>query len=482
MASLSGPTRVLVVDDEESLRHMLSMVLSKDGFHVWTAGSGREGLDVLKSGERFDICVTDVRMPGMDGLAFIEDANRLGDRAPTFIAMSAYGDEKLAIEALRRGAFDYISKPFPPEELSLKLRLVVEKKTLARDSETREGARAPSIIAGARRPSRLSEIVSNAEAMKQIFRTVSKVASFPTTVLLTGETGTGKERIAGAIHMEGKRRDRPFVAINCGAIPENLLESELFGHVKGAFTDANADKAGLFETANGGTLFLDEIGELPLSLQVKLLRALVEKEIRRVGDTKTIAIDVRVIAATSRDLKALRDSGAFREDLYYRLNVVSIHLPPLRERREDIAPLVDHFVKQIGSRLGLGNLEVTVEAMQILESYPWPGNVRELENAIERALVLSEGGNRITAADLDERFEGHPSAPPAPGSSASGQERAITDLIGDDLSFKVVIPEVEKMLIHRALERTGGNRTRAASLLGISHRALLYKLKEYGIT
>jgi two-component system response regulator AtoC len=470
-------TRVLVVDDEESLRHMLSLVLSKDGFHVWTAGSGREGLDVLKNGERFDICVTDVRMPGMDGLAFIEDGVRLGDRSPTFIAMSAYGDEKLAIEALRRGAFDYISKPFQPEELSLKLRLVVERRSLSHGSETgAQSSRAQGLVRGARRPSRLSEIISNAAVMQSIFRTVQKVASFPTTVLLTGETGTGKERIAGAIHMEGKRKDKPFVAINCGAIPENLLESELFGHVKGAFTDANADHQGLFETANGGTLFLDEIAELPPALQVKLLRALVEKEIRRVGDTKTIPVDVRMIAATSRDLGALRDSGAFREDLYYRLNVVAIHLPPLRERKEDIAPLVHHFVRQIGSRLGLGDIEVSKEAMAILEAYAWPGNVRELENAIERALVLHEGGGRITAADLDERFDLQSNAHEA------GAPRGIGQLIGDELSFKIIIPEVEKMLIHRALERTGGNRTRAASLLGISHRALLYKLKEYGIT
>jgi two-component system, NtrC family, response regulator AtoC len=465
-------TRVLVVDDEESLRHMVSLVLSKDGFHVYTAGSGKEGLDVLKtSSERFDICVTDVRMPGMDGLAFIEDGVRLGDRSPTFIAMSAYGDEKLAIEALRRGAFDYISKPFPPEELSLKLRLVVERKNLRGPNKAEVDAR------GARRPTTLAEIITTADAMKPILRTVQKIASFPTTVLITGETGTGKERIAGAIHMEGKRRDRPFVAINCGAIPENLLESELFGHVKGAFTDANTDKSGLFETANGGTLFLDEIAELPLSLQVKILRALVEREIRRVGDTKTIPVDVRLIAATSRDLRASIETGAFREDLYYRLNVVSIHLPPLRDRKEDIHVLVEHFVAQIGARLGMSKLEVTPDAMAILSRYPWPGNVRELENAIERALVLSEGGERITAADLDDRFDILDRV-----EESGGTPTGLEELVGDDLSFKVVIPQVERLLIKRALERTRGNRTRAASLLGISHRALLYKLKEYGIS
>jgi two-component system response regulator AtoC len=469
---MTTPTRVLVVDDEESLRHMVSLVLSKDGFHVWTAGSGKEALEVLRTTQdHIDICVTDVRMPGMDGLAFIGEGVRLGERSPTFIAMSAYGDEKLAVEALRRGAFDYISKPFQPEELSLKLRLVVEKKTMGRTSERAGSGEAR----GTRRVTTLAEIVTASEAMKPIIRMVQKVASFPTTVLLTGETGTGKERIAGAIHMEGKRRDRAFVAVNCGAIPENLLESELFGHVKGAFTDASTDKAGLFETANGGTLFLDEIAELPQSLQVKLLRALVEKEIRRVGDTKTVPVDVRLIAATSRDLKHQIENGGFREDLYYRLNVVSIHLPPLRERREDIRVLVEHFVTQLCARLGMSKLEVTPDAMVILERYTWPGNVRELENAIERALVLSEGGSRLTAADLDDRFD-------AADENAAAPPNGLEELVGDDLSFKVVIPQVERMLIRRALDRTGGNRTRAASLLGISHRALLYKLKEYGIS
>ncbi|MCK6550648.1 sigma-54 dependent transcriptional regulator [Myxococcota bacterium] len=464
--------RVLVVDDEENMRHMLSLVLSKDGFHVWTAGNGREALELLRTSERFDVCVSDVRMPGMDGLAFIASGVKLGARAPTFIAMSAYGDEKLALEALNRGALDYISKPFPPEQLSLKLRRFLEKSGALEDkSGDAAGARST------RRPSTIDEIVSRSEVMTSILRTVKKVASFPTTVLLTGETGTGKERIAGAIHMEGKRRDKPFVAINCGAIPENLLESELFGHVKGAFTDANADRQGLFEVANGGTLFLDEIGELPLSLQVKLLRALVEKEIRRVGDTKTIPVDVRVIAATSRDLDALREAGTFREDLYYRLAVVSIHLPPLRERPEDVPLLAEHFAKMLGQRLGLGEVTITTEAMRVLEGYAWPGNVRELENALERAIVLSDGGQRITIGDLDERFD----QAPAP-SSAGAMPASATFELGDDLSFKVQIPRLEQHLIHRALKRTNGNRTKAASVLGISHRALLYKLKEYGIS
>ncbi len=468
-------TRVLVVDDEESLRHMLSLVLSKDGYHVFTAGSANEALDILKSQAPFDICLSDVRMPGMDGLTFIETGVGLGERAPTFIAMSAYGDDKLAVEALRRGAFDYVSKPFEPDEISLKLRLVVEKRRQARGAADRatDDPNRRAREGGHKQPAGLNEIVSVAPAMKKIFRVVRKVANFPTTVLLTGETGTGKERIAGAIHREGNRANRPFVAINCGAIPANLLESELFGYVKGAFTDAQQDREGLFETATGGTLFLDEIAELPLQLQVKLLRALVEKEIRRVGDTKTIPVDVRVVAATARALPELVKSGEFREDLFYRLNVVSVHLPPLRERAEDIPHLVQHFVRTVAGRLGLGNPEITDEAMKILTGYAWPGNVRELENAIERALVLSDGDGRITALDLDDRFE------PSEGARAPTASIAIPE---DELSLKVVLPRVEYTLIERALKETGGNRTKAATLLGISHRALLYKLKEHGIS
>jgi two-component system response regulator AtoC len=467
---MSSP-RILVVDDEESLRHMLSLFLSKEGFNVWTAPSGQEGLDALKR-ETFDICVTDIRMPGMDGLAFIQDAQRLGPAAPTFIAMSAYGDKQLAVEALRRGAFDYISKPFEPSELGLKLRLVLERNSMARgpraaSTDRREVPRLRSV----------ADIVLASPEMQAIARTVTRVAQYPSTVLLTGETGTGKERIAGAIHAESKRAHRPFVAVNCGAIPANLLESELFGHVKGAFTDAHADRAGLFEAADGGTLFLDEIAELPVNLQVKLLRVLVEHELRPLGAQRTTAVDVRVIAATSRDLPALLRDGHFREDLFHRLNVVPIHVPPLRERPGDVRPLVAHFARLMAQRFGLPKIEVTDDAVALLERYTWPGNVRELENALERAFVLSEGDGRVTEADLDERFAGLEE----PASSSGGTPVARGD--GEEsLDLRERLDEVEKQVIRRALERTGGNRSRAAVVLGISHRALLYKLKEHGIT
>ncbi len=406
-------------------------------------------------------------MPGMDGLAFIEDACRLGEKSPTFIAMSAYGDQALAIEALKRGAFDYISKPFEPDELSFKLKLTIEKNRLKEAPEPKS----PASAAPRKRPPRLNEVISQAPSMAKVFETVRKVASFPTTVLITGETGTGKERIAGAIHSEGNRSNKPFVAVNCAAIPDTLLESELFGHVQGAFTDAKANHSGLFEVAHKGTLFLDEIADLPQPLQVKLLRALVEKEIRPVGGNRTTPVDVRVIAATARGIEQLVKEGKFREDLYFRLNVVSIVLPPLRERPEDIPVLAQHFAFQIGERLGLGHPEVSTEALKILQGYAWPGNVRELENAVERALVLSDNQQRITVADLDERFDAEDSRP-----SQSENDW------GEELSLKVVLPKVEQQLIRKALAQTGGNRTKAAVLLGISHRALLYKLKDYGIS
>ena len=460
-------TRVLVVDDEDSMRHMLSLALSKDGFHVWTAASGKEALEALKQGTPFDICVTDVRMPGMDGLALIGEAQRLGERAPTLIAMSAYGDKHLAIEALQRGAFDYISKPFEPSELCLKLRLVVERRRIAREAT---GEHKPVKASSRRRgPARLDDIVMASPAMRSIATIVRKVASYPTTVLITGQTGSGKERIAGAIHAEGRRAAKPFVPVNCGAIPEALLESELFGHAKGAFTDATTDRAGLFEVADGGTLFLDEIAELPVQLQVKLLRVLVESEIRRLGSTSTIPVSVRVIAATSRDLSELIGQRAFREDLFHRLNVVTIAIPPLSDRPEDIRPLVEHFCRGFERRLEVDHLEVGEDAIAVLERYGWPGNVRELENALERAFVLSEAPERITEADLDDRFD----APSILGRANAEQE---------DLTLKTRLRELERALIVKALERTGGNRSRAAVVLGISHRALLYKLKDYGIT
>ncbi len=462
--------RVLVVDDEESLRHMLSLALSKAGFQVWTAGSGDEALELMHRSPPFDVCLSDVRMPGMDGLTFIEQAARARKGEPTFLAMSAYGDEQMAIEALRRGAFDYLSKPFEPDALVMKLRLLLERRRLQV-----AGPNSAAPVPARRGPPGLDGIVAGSPQMEKVFQTVRKVASFPTTVLLTGETGTGKERIAGALHSEGRRAGRPFVAVNCAAIPSALLESELFGHAKGAFTDASTDRPGLFEEADGGTLFLDEVAELPTVLQVKLLRVLVEREVRRVGESRHIPVDVRVIAATSRDLTAMVEAGSFRDDLLYRLDVVTIHLPPLRSRPEDVPLLAQHFVGRLAERLGLPRGEISEEAMRILQSYAWPGNVRELENAIERALVLSDGSGRITSADLDERFEG----PPPDGGGTGDLELPGG---GKDLTLKVILPKLEKALIREALERADGHRGRASQLLGISQRTLSSKLREYDLS
>lgn len=467
---MANASRVLVVDDEESLRHMLSLALAKDGFQVWTAKNADEALLLLRGKTRFHLCVTDIRMPGMDGLAFIQEALRIGDPAPTFLAMSAYGDQAIAIEALRRGAFDYISKPFKPEELSLKLRLVLERDRLHHEGRFGEGS-------GERRPTRcpadrgLQAFISRSDAMKPILSAVVKVARYSSTVLITGETGTGKERIAEAIHAESPRSQGPFVPVNCGAIPENLLESELFGHAQGAFTDAKQARMGLFEVADGGSLFLDEIGELPATLQVKLLRALVEGEIRRVGESTPRPVDVRVISATARDLKAEMEAKRFREDLFYRLNVVALELPPLRSRPDDITLLADHFLTRLSAKLGVATRELSVDARRALVAYDWPGNVRELENALERAIVLSDRSGPITLSDLDDRFHGPSSLEDAP--TPSGQ--------AEDLSLKPAMNRLEAALIQKALKRTSGNRTHAAELLGISHRALLYKMKDHNL-
>jgi two-component system response regulator AtoC len=309
--------------------------------------------------------------------------------------------------------------------------------------------------------------------MLDLFRTVRKIAEFKTTVLIGGESGTGKELIARALHRLSPRSNAPFIAVNCGAIPDTLLESELFGHRKGAFTDASRDRKGLFEEASGGTLFLDEIGELPLPLQVKLLRVLQEGEIRRLGDSQDVKVDVRVVAATARDLAAEVQRGAFREDLYYRLNVFALHLPALRQRREDIPLLVEHFITRMNARMGLAVAGASPGAMQLLAEYEWPGNVRELENCVERAIVLCEGSH-IEVAGLPERI--------ARGSSTPTPAVAVTGADTDDLSIKRASRRSEEILIRRALLKTRGNRTRAAELLEISHRALLYKIKEYGIT
>jgi len=450
--------RVLVVDDEENLRLVLRTLLRRHGYEVETAESGEDALGMVDSFGP-DVVLTDVRMPKMGGLDLLTTLKAKGNEA-TVIVMSAYGNMDQALEAMKAGAYDYVQKPFKPDEVVLALRKAEERELLRRENR--------ALRDEIRKEHRFDDILAKSQKMLDIFRTISKIAEYKTTVLVAGESGVGKELVARAIHHRSTRRGGPFVAVNCGAIPENLLESELFGHKKGAFTDAVQDRRGLFEEADGGSLFLDEIGELPLSLQVKLLRVLEEEKIRRVGDVRDIKIDVRIITATHRDLPSETKAGRFREDLFYRLNVLPILVPPLRDRREDIPLLIDHFVARNNTRLGTSIRGLDTESRRLLFEYPWPGNVRELENTIERAMVLAEG-DQIVAQDLPERLR-------------EARDPVQTQLASGELSVKKTMRIVEEILIRRALQRTKGNRTRAAEVLEISHRALLYKIKDYQIT
>ena len=449
--------RVLVVDDEENLRLVVRTFLKREGYEVELAGSGDEALRLL---ETFgpDVILTDVRMPKMGGLDLLSTLKAKGSDV-SVIVMSAYGSVDLAIEAIKAGAYDYIAKPFKPEELLLTLRKAQERESLRRENR--------ALRQEIREKSRFEELLAKSDSMQVVFKTVAKIADFKTTALITGESGVGKELVARAIHHRSSRKGGPFVAVNCGAIPENLLESELFGYRRGAFTDAVNDRTGLFEQANGGTLLLDEIGELPLSLQVKLLRVLQEETIRRLGDTRDVKIDVRILAATHRDLTAETAAGRFREDLFYRINVLTLKIPALRERREDIPLLIDHFVARNNARLSTSIRGLTPEARKVLVEYGWPGNVRELENTIERAMVLAER-DVLAVEDLPERMR-----------DATDQVQA--QLASGELSIKKTTRVIEELLIRRALEKTRGNRTRAAEVLEISHRALLYKIKDYHI-
>jgi two-component system response regulator AtoC len=446
--------RILIVDDDPGLRESLELVLAAEGYEVVGAQNADEALGQLAH-RPVDVVLCDLRMPGMSGMELLPELVR---RLPgaTVIMMSAYGSADLAIEAMKRGAYDYLAKPFAPSEILLTIRKARERERLRRSNQLlrREVQRGE-------RP-----IVAASEAMIRVLEVVERAAEFKATVLLTGESGTGKEVLARAIHAQSGRREEAFVAVNCGAIPEMLLESELFGHSRGAFTGASRARRGLFVEADGGTLFLDEIGELPVALQVKLLRVLQEEEVRPLGESKPLQVDIRVIAATSRQLEEEVAAGRFREDLFYRLNVLRVPVPPLRERREDIAVLVDHLVGRARETLGKPIRSVTDDALARLLAYPWPGNVRELENVIERAVILAET-DRITLRDLPENVV---SPELRPGVLGAG-----------DLSLRRARKVLEADMINRALRATGGNRTHAARLLEISHRALLYKIKEYGV-
>jgi two-component system response regulator AtoC len=447
--------RILVIDDEENMRHMLAVLLEKEGYQVDNAADGKQGLD-LASESFYDLILCDLKMPVMDGMAFLENFQDM-QLESTVIVMSAYGTLDTAIEAMKRGAYDYVSKPFKPDEIMLTLRKAEERERLRKENRLLQQS--------VRERYSFAQMIGRSPAMQEIFATIEKVADYKTSVLVTGDSGTGKELIARAIHYNSPRADKPLVTVNCGAIPETLLESELFGHKKGAFTDAIKDKKGLFQEAHGSSIFLDEIGELPRPLQVKLLRALQEGEIKRVGDTQSINIDIRVLAATTKDLAEEVKGGGFRDDLYYRINVLHVAVPPLRERSEDIPLLIPHFIEKISKRLNSEVDGVSPAAASALQRYDWPGNVRELENFIERAMVMS-GGRTIELTDL----------PPHLQSRVEPVEYLAND---ENLSIKEASRRLERTLIRRALEKTGGNRTQAAKILEISHPALLYKIKAY---
>jgi two-component system response regulator AtoC len=455
-----GEKQLLVIDDEENMRHMLSVLLKKSGYRVETAPDGAEALRMVDE-KKFDFVLCDLKMPNLGGLEFLRAARaKLEDT--TVIMMSAYGTIDTAVEAMKLGAYDYISKPFKSDEVYLTLKKAEEREKLKKENDWLKEE-----IRKIGEKSRFGNMVGKSKAMQAVFALAEKVCQYDTTVLITGESGTGKELIAKGIHFGGKRVDMPLVPVNCGGIPENLLESELFGYRKGAFTGADRNKKGLFEEADGGTIFLDEIGEMPLSLQVKILRVLQENEIRPVGDSKSKGINVRVIAATAKNLEEEIRRGTFRDDLFYRLNVMPIHLPPLRERPEDIPSLVRHFIEKFNTLLRKSIRDISPAAMSMLLRHRWPGNVRELENAIERAVILCEDhmlvpenfssqlGINTGASDVDIAYGGY--------------------------SLKEAQRVLEKKLIIRALQETGSNRTQAARLLEISHPSLLSKIKAYDI-
>jgi two-component system response regulator AtoC len=450
--------RVLIVDDEKNMRHMLQVMLNKAGYNAETAADGAEGLDLMEKND-FDFILCDLRMPNMDGMTFLKKSRETYPEQ-TFIMMSAYGTIDTALEAMKIGAYDYISKPFKQDEVLLTLKKAEERERLKR-----ENIKLQDKIKKIEQKYSFGNIVARSEAMAQVFDLVEKVADHKTTVLITGESGTGKELIAKAIHSNGGRASATMVSINCGGIPENLLESELFGYKKGAFTDATKNKLGRFEEADGGTIFLDEIGELPLALQVKLLRVLQEEEITPLGSTGSKKIDVRVIAATSKDLYWEVEENRFREDLFYRINVMKIHLPPLRERRGDIPLLIGYFIDLFNKKLTKSIEGLSSEAMPILMGYSWPGNIRELENVMERAVLLSKG-RWVTPADL-------------PPSVTSDQRVPLSVSPEDTLSIKKASKRLERDLIQKALELTGGNRTKATKILEISRPMLISKIKEY---
>jgi two-component system response regulator AtoC len=459
--------QVLIVDDEPNLRKILSAQLSRDGYDVLTAEDGEQGLLILRD-HHIDLVVTDLKMPKVDGMALLRQALAEDPDLP-IVMITAHGTVDTAVEALKIGAFDYLTKPFDKEEV---------RQIVAKALRTRQLAGAEA-SAGQTAPGARFGIIGTSTGIAELYALLERVADTPTTVLITGESGTGKELVARALHDHSSRKEKPFIKVNCAAIPKELIESELFGYERGAFTGAVSSKPGRFELANGGTLFLDEIGEIPVEMQVKLLRALQESEFERVGGIKTIHVDVRLVAATNRDLKKLIGAGVFREDLYYRLNVVPIRLPALRERAGDIPLLVEHFLRKFNERLKKHVTSVEPEALDVLASYAWPGNIRELENVIERAVLFCDG-QKLRAQDLPPEVRGALATTQTPVTDAD-LEAALASEGGLKEHVKVAMSRLERELVGRALAQTNGNVTHAARLLKISRKGLQLKMKELGL-
>ena len=446
-----------MVDDELSMRELLSITLRQAGYEVSLADGGATAIDALRQ-ESFSLVITDLRMRGSDGMDVLRAAREIAPDT-VVIVVTAYASTTTAVEAMKLGAYDYVTKPFKLDEIRVTIANALERKRLAEEN------RALRRQLSKERP--FEGFVGKSSRMLTVFDIIRKTADSGSNVMITGESGTGKELVARAIHRASSRHDQPFVSVNCGAIPETLLESELFGHVKGAFTGAVTSSAGLFASADRGTLFLDEITEIPTTVQVKLLRAIQEREIRRVGDVRDVPVDVQLIAASNRDLQKAVGEGALREDLFYRLNVIPIDLPPLRERREDLPLLIAHFIGKIGDSLGKNVKGFTPAAMTLLERYRWPGNIRELENVIERAMVLGSGD----VIDVD--------ALPETVRQPSGPGTVEIDLPMEGLDLEDALSRIEQRYIQMALERTGGVQTRAAELLKVSFRQFRYKLRKY---
>jgi two-component system response regulator PilR (NtrC family) len=449
--------RVLVVDDEQSMRDLLSIMLRQAGYDVSVADGGERAIERLKA-ESFDLVLTDLRMRKVDGLTVLKAAKEHSPRTVVLV-VTAYASTETAVEAMKLGAYDYVTKPFKLDELKVTVANALERRRLQQENL--------ALKRQLNRERGFANFVGHSPKMADVFETIRKTADSGSTVMIAGESGTGKELVAQALHWESSRRERPFVSVNCGAVPETLMESELFGHVKGAFTGAVASTEGLFAAADGGTLFLDEITEIPQTIQVKLLRAIQERQIRRVGDTKDIKIDVRLIAASNRDLSRAVTDGVLREDLFYRLNVIPIHLPPLRDRREDIPLLVAHFIKKVSQEVGRTVKAMTPEALAVLEQYHWPGNIRELENVIERAIVL--GSSELLDADVLPTTLRRP----------SDRHDVPLELPAEGIDLEAMLARIEHRYMQMALERVGGVQTRAAELLRVSFRQFRYKLQKF---